>query len=145
MSKLEEEVKVFSVNVEEKKKTADERALIVGTEKAKLEAQSKFANEESAKCNKIKIEVEAESASVQRYLDEALPLVEKAKEALRGLNVKDFQMLKALKSPPVDIANTFTCVLKLLCRVDPNVPVDKAGKPKTEKPWSASLSLMAIP
>jgi dynein heavy chain len=54
-------------------------------------------------------------------------------------------MLKALKTPPVDISNTFTCVLNLLCTVDPNVPVDKAGKLKTEKPWSTSLSLMANP
>jgi dynein heavy chain len=51
VSKLEEELKVFSVYVEEKKKTADEQALIVGAEKEKVEAQSTIANVESAKCN----------------------------------------------------------------------------------------------
>ena len=90
VSKLEEELKVFSVEVEEKKKTADEQAAIVGVEKEKVEAQTNIANTEAEKCAKIKAEVEAESAKVQKDLDEALPLVERAKEALRGLNVKDF-------------------------------------------------------
>ena len=78
-------------------------------------------------------------------MDEALPLVEKAKEALKGLNVKDLQNLKALKSPPKDIENVFHCVLNLLCTVDPGVPVDKNGKLKTENSWKTSLSMMANP
>jgi hypothetical protein len=36
-------------------------------------------------------------------------------------------------------------VLNLLCRIDPNVPVDKAGKLKTEKPWATALSLLGNP
>ncbi len=43
-----------------------------------MEAQSSIANEEAEKCAKIKVEVEEESAKVQKDLDEALPLVEKA-------------------------------------------------------------------
>lgn len=145
VAKLEEELKVFSVEVEAKKKSADEQAAIVGVEKEKVEAQSNIASVESEKCNKIKVEVEAESESVQRDLDAALPLVEKAKEALRGLNVKDFQTLKALKSPPKDIENVFTCVLHLLSGNEPSVPVDKNGKLKTENNWKTSLSVMANP
>ena len=90
VAQIEEELKIFSVEVEFKKKSADEQAAVVGVEKEKVEAQSSIASAESEKCNKIKIEVEAESESMQRDLDAALPLVEKAKEALRGLNVKDF-------------------------------------------------------
>ena len=74
-----------------------------------------------------------------------MPLVEKAKEALKGLNVKDFQTLKALKSPPKDIENVFLCVLNLLCTVDAAVPVDKNGKLKTENSWKTSLNVMANP
>lgn len=81
---------MFSVEVEEKKKLADAQAEVVGVEKAKVEEQSNIANVEAEKCSKIKLEVEAESAKVQADLDQALPLVEKAKEALKGLNVKDF-------------------------------------------------------
>jgi hypothetical protein len=36
-------------------------------------------------------------------------------------------------------------VLNLLCNVDPNVPVDKNGKLKTENSWKTSLSVMANP
>lgn len=64
VSKLEEELKVFSVEVEEKKKLADAQAEVVGKEKTKVEAQSNIANAESEKCNKIKIEVEEESSKV---------------------------------------------------------------------------------
>ena len=145
VAKLEEELKIFSVEVEAKKKTADEQAEIVGGEKAKVEAQNAIAEEEAAKCSEIKTMVEAKMNSVQKDLDAALPLVEKAKAALAGLNIDDFRMLKALKTPPADIATTFTCALHLLCRIDPNVPVDKNGKLKTEKPWSTALSLMGNP
>ena len=37
-------------------------------------------------------------------------------------------MLKALKSPPADIAKTFTCVLHILAGIDPNVPINKKSK-----------------
>ena len=73
VSKLEEELKVFSVEVEAKKKVADAQAEIVGKEKEKVEAQSNIANVEAEKCSKIKVEVETEKTSVQKDLDEALP------------------------------------------------------------------------
>lgn len=38
VAKLEDELKIFAVEVEAKKKSADEQAEIVGTEKAKVEA-----------------------------------------------------------------------------------------------------------
>jgi dynein heavy chain len=74
-------------------------------------------------------------ASVQADLDAALPLVEKAKAALQGLKIDDFRMLKTLNNPPQDVKDAFTCVLYLLAKVDPGVPVDAKGKLKTEKPW----------
>lgn len=54
-------------------------------------------------------------------------------------------MLKALKSPPKDIENVFTCVLHLLSGVESIVPVDKNGKLKTENNWKTSLMIMANP
>ena len=145
VAKLEDELKIFAVEVEAKKKTADEKAEIVGGEKVKVEAENAIAEDEAAKCAVIKTAVEAQMESVQKSLDSALPLVEKAKEALAGLKVEDFRELKALKKPPLAIEQTFTCVLHLMCKVDPNVPVDKNYKLKTEKPWPTALSLMADP
>jgi dynein heavy chain len=100
VAKLEDELKIFSVEVEAKKKTADEQAEIVGGEKAKVEVENAAAEIEAEKCSKIKVEVEAKMASVQADLDAALPLVEKAMKALDGLDVKDFQLLKGLNNPP---------------------------------------------
>ena len=51
VSKLEEELKVFQVEVEEKKKKADEQAEIVGTEKAKVEIENDKATVEAEKCS----------------------------------------------------------------------------------------------
>lgn len=135
VAKLEEELKIFSVEVEAKKKNADEQAEIVGGEKAKVEVQNAIAEEEAKKCFEIKTAVELKMNSVQKDLDAALPLVEKAMAALAGLSIDDFRMLKALKTPPEAVSTTFTCALHLLCGIDPSVPVDKNGKLKTEKPW----------
>jgi len=66
-------------------------------------------------------------------------------KALEGLNVKDFQMLKALNNPPADVQKTFTAVLNLLSSVNPDVPVDKKGRLNAENPWKAALKLMANP
>jgi len=54
-------------------------------------------------------------------------------------------MLKALKSPPKDIENVFTCVLHLLSSLNEIIPVDKNGKLKSENNWKISLNLMANP
>jgi len=91
------------------------------------------------------LSVDAELNSVQKDLDAALPLVEKANAALGGLDINDFRNLKALKTPPGAIEKVFTCILNLLASVDPIVPVDKHGKLKTEKPWGDALKLMGNP
>jgi dynein heavy chain len=83
--------------------------------------------------------------SVQRDLDQALPLVAKAEAALAGLKVKDFQTLKALANPPPDISKTFTCVLHLMATINPDVQVDKKGRMNSENPWKNSLKLMQKP
>ena len=47
VAKLDEELKVFAVEVEAKKKSADEQAAIVGGEKEKVEAQNAIAETEA--------------------------------------------------------------------------------------------------
>lgn len=145
VAELEASLKVSSVEVEKIKKVADEQAKTVGAEKEIVDAQAEKANIESEKCAVIAVNVANEMASVQADLDQALPAVERAEAALAGLNVKDFQMLKALQNPPGDVAKTFHCVLHLLSGVDPLVPVDKKGRLNAEVPWKAALKLMANP
>jgi len=145
VSKLEEELKESSVVVEEKKREADAQAEVVGKEKTKVEAENEKANKEAEECARIKAIVEKESEKVNKELEQALPLVEKAKEALKGLDVKDFQELKVLKTPPKDVENVFFCVLNLLAGVEPSVPVDKNFKLKVENVWKAAVNVQANP
>lgn len=90
VSKLEEDLKISSVEVEKIKVEADAQATIVGAEKEKVDAQAAIANVESEKCAVIATNVDAKMKSVQHDLDQALPLVAKAEAALAGLKVKDF-------------------------------------------------------
>ena len=76
VAKLEEQLKVKSVEVEELKKVASEQAEIVGKEKEIVDAEAAKAEIESAKCNKIAVQVDAEAKKVQAELDAAIPLVE---------------------------------------------------------------------
>ena len=144
VSQLEEDLKISSVEVEAIKKEADAQATFVGAEKEKVDAQKSVADVESAKCRVIQEAVEAKMAEVQASLDAALPLVEKAKAALEGLKLDDLRNLKALASPPAAVATTFTCVLHLLCTIDPAVP-HRRGRLDAENPWKACLKIMANP
>jgi dynein heavy chain, axonemal len=145
VAELEASLKVSSVEVEKIKKLADAQATTVGAEKEIVDAEAEKANAESAKCAIIAKDVAEEMAAVQKDLDAALPAVERAMAALDGLNVKDFQMLKALQNPPADIAKTFTCVLNLMAGINDLIPVDKKKRLNVENPWKASLKLMANP
>lgn len=144
VAKLEEDLKIMSVEVEAKKKSADEQATIVGAEKAKVEVENEKAEAEAVVCNKIKTEVEALVKTAQESLDKAEPLVAKAEAALAGLNIDDFRNLKALKKPPDAINETFTCVLHLLCSIHKDIPV-KNGKLAAPDTWKVALSLMGNP
>jgi dynein heavy chain len=144
---LEADLKVSSVEVEKIKVEADKQATIVGAEKEIVDAEAEKANTESAKCAVIAKNVAEEMASVQKDLDAALPAVEKAEAALAGLNVKDFEMLKALNNPPAAVGETFWCVLCLLAGIAPDIPVQKkSGKLDVDgNGWKVSLKLMANP
>lgn len=144
VAKLEEDLKVMSVEVEAKKKSADEQAEIVGGEKAKVEVENEKAEAEAVACTKIKTDVEKLVKEAQESLDKAEPLVAKAEEALAGLDINDFRNLKALKKPPDAINETFTCVLHLLCSVHKDVPV-KGGKLNAPDTWKVALGLMSNP
>jgi len=143
---LEEELKIKAVEVEKKKVVADEQAAIVGARKEIVEVENDKAEIEAAKCAKIKTEVSELLAGVNKDLEAALPLVEKAEKALQGLDIKDFQFLKALPSPPSAIEKVFFVVCHLIAGVHPNVPVDK--KRKLNAPngvWKLSVALMKNP
>ncbi len=89
------------------------------TDKANVEADKAYVEADKAyveadKASKIKAEVEAQKASTEKELNDALPLKDKAKAALQDISVKDFQFLKGLINPPSDVGslcNTTTYLL----------------------------------
>ena len=90
MAVIEIEVKEKQIEAEAKKQESDKFAEVVGKEKDKVEKENSKATQEADKCNLIKTEVESQKSSTQKDLDAAIPLVEKAKEALNNINKKDF-------------------------------------------------------
>lgn len=145
VAELEAQIKVMAVQVEEAKKIAQEQAEVVGVEKKKVDEQAAIADVKASEANKIAVEVTAKSEKVQGELAMALPLVEKAKAALDGLNEKDFGMLKTMNNPPNMVQVTLTAVLHLYAGIEKMIPVDKKGRLKDEKPWGTSQKLMNKP
>ena len=145
VAKLEEDLKVKQVEVEEKKKVSDEQAEIVGKEKAKVQVENDKAEAEAKICAEIQKNVDEKLTSVQKDLDEAIPLVEKAQEALKGLDIGEFRTMKSFAKPPKEIVQTFFCVLNILASTDKVVPVDKNGRYKSDNDWKAALGLMKDP
>ena len=141
---LEDELKVKEVEVKEKKEKADAQAEIVGREKAKVEIESNKANEDAKACAEIQERVEAKMASVQKDLDEALPLVERAQEALKGLDIGEFRMMKSFTSPPKEVGDVFSCVISLMQGIDPTIEVDKRQIAK-DRSWKQALKVMGNP
>lgn len=148
---IEAELKVKSVEVEEAKKSAGEQATVVGAEKEIVDAKAAEATIESEKANEIASSVHKLLASVQKDLDAAEPLVEKAMAALKGLQKKDFDTLKALNTPPDMVRICFFAVINLYIDI-PDVDYDlkkstARGKlsVKQEDSWKISKNMMKDP
>lgn len=139
VAKLEEELKVFAVVVEEKAKKADEQAEIVGGEKTKVEAQNAVAEEKAAECSKIKVRVDAQLKEVSESLALAIPALEAAQSALDSLKPEDFKMLKAFKKPAQPLVTCMLAVLHLLAGQNTTIPIDKKGNVKADNPWNVGL------
>ena len=146
VSNMEEELKVMQVEVDARKAEADAVAETVGTAKEKVEAETKIANEKAAKAQEIQIMVEEQRASAQKDLDEALPLVERAQNALTGISTKDLQTAKSFASPPKGVPEVFFCCIYLLAGLVSNemIDVDKNKKPKAVE-WKACQKMMKDP
>lgn len=144
VSKLGEELKVIQVEVEIKKDEADKIATVVGREKEIVGKEADSANIEADKCAIIAKEVSIKAVSCQKDLDAAIPLVEKAEAVLNSLKVDDFRTLKAFNNPPAGIDDVTSAVMCILAKIDPNVDVDKNGKPK-ELTFKAAKKMMNAP
>ena len=137
---LAENLKSDNVIVEEKRKSADEKAVKVEAAKKIAEESSAKANEEAKKCAEKKVVVEEKKSKVQKDVDDAQPLVEKAKGDVANLDQKLFNTIKGWRSqPPKKAGMIGQCIMHLLA--DP--PHSATDKPKVD--WASFLAIMQNP
>ncbi|OMJ82808.1 hypothetical protein SteCoe_16405 [Stentor coeruleus] len=144
VAKLEEDLKVKTVEVEEKKASAEIFAAQVLKEKTIVTEESAKANIEAEECEKIQKEVEEKKASCETDLAKAIPLLEQAQEALNGLQKKDFGEMKGFAKPPAGVDDVAFAVMALTVTIDPNVQADRNGG-VADKSWKAAQKMMGNP
>jgi len=127
VSELEALLKVKTIEVEEKKKEAEEIETVVGGEKAIVEVENAKAEKEQTEVNRISAEATSISKSAKEDLAKAVPLVEETKKELEGLDEKAFTTIKSFAKPPEAVEKVLYAVMWCLAKVDPNVTVDKKG------------------
>jgi dynein heavy chain len=143
VSVMEEELKVKSVEVAEKKEKAEGIAETVGKEKAIVDEQAAAAGVEGDKCDVIAKEASAIQVSAETDLAKAEPAVREAEAALDGLDKKDLGEAKGMAKPPGGVDDVFAAVLVLLANAGgaSDIATDKKGKPK-DVSWKAAQLLM---
>ena len=129
VSKLEEDLKIKQVEVEEKKKVSDVHADIVGVEKAKVEIENQKAIIETQNCAEIQKNVDKKLTSVQKDLDEALPLVEKVQDALGMLVMELGSRFQEMKYEMMEITLMEMAESRSILVWDRNLPVPFGSVP----------------
>lgn len=142
---IEEEVRLKKIQAEDKKKEADAFADVVFKEKEKVEKENVKATIEAENCAVIKADVEQKKSDTQRDLDNAIPLVEQAKQALNSIQKKDFQIAKSFSNPPSGVPEVFAATMYLLASFwNETIEIDKNKKPK-QTDWKSALKMMKNP
>eukprot|EP00163_Fabomonas_tropica_P009916 TRINITY_DN1985_c0_g1_i1.p1 TRINITY_DN1985_c0_g1~~TRINITY_DN1985_c0_g1_i1.p1 ORF type:complete len:4225 (-),score=1474.45 TRINITY_DN1985_c0_g1_i1:598-13272(-) len=120
--------------VEEKKTAAEALLTQVGQDQSIAEEQRQLSEREEVKLAEATAEVEVFQAECQRDLEEAEPALERAAEALKGLNKSNLTELKSFSKPPSIVVDVTSAVLIIL------------SPPKgvtTERSWAAAKKTMA--
>lgn len=91
------------VRVEEKKEATQVLIKKMGEEKAKVEEQQAIASKEEEKAMAVARNANEIKAECDKDLAAALPIMEKAKEAVKCLTRDSLSNLKALASPPQQV------------------------------------------
>ena len=133
VGQLEEDLKVKSVEVEEKKAACDAMIPKLEEEKAKATDEAAKANVIAADATEKEIGVKALKAGIEKDLASAEPALVKASAALDGLDKKDLGELKALGKPPPGVDDVTAAVIYML---------HPTGKGKIDSSWKAAQIMM---
>jgi dynein heavy chain, axonemal len=132
---LQPKLKQAAIDTEVKMKEVQENKASADVLKEGIEAEEKIVKEAVDAANKIKYECEADLA-------EAMPALKQAEDALKVLDKKQLDLLKAMKKPP----NVIRVVMKALCLIMYPNPTEKVKNAETLKMevdwWAASMKLL---
>eukprot|EP01059_Diplonema_ambulator_P034998 TRINITY_DN8108_c0_g1_i3.p1 TRINITY_DN8108_c0_g1~~TRINITY_DN8108_c0_g1_i3.p1 ORF type:complete len:4672 (+),score=1974.47 TRINITY_DN8108_c0_g1_i3:105-14120(+) len=133
------QVKFKEEDIEVRNATSEVNALMeqISTEKAGCQEEAERAELEKIKTEKLLIETDALRAEAERDLAAAQPLVERAKEALKGLNKASLTELKSFTKPPQEVLMVTAAVMCLTAHPS------KIPKPEKAKDWANAKKMMA--
>ena len=130
VAKMQEVARAKKMEVAKAKKECEELLVQIVQDKRVADEREKQVNADAKKIGKEAAEADAIAAECKLALDEALPALAEAEEALRVLDKKDVSELKAYQSPPRLVELTLSGVLTVL------------RKPTT---WDSAKKTMADP
>ena len=109
----------------------------ISTDKAACQEEAERGETEKIKTEKLWIETDALRADAERDLAAAQPMVERAKEALKGLNKASLTELKSFTKPPQDVLMVTAAVMCLVSAPNKIPRMEKA------KDWGNAKKMMA--
>lgn len=111
---MSEELEVKKVEVAQAQKDCEEMLVVIVKDRKVVDEQQKSVQAESEKIQKEEAETKIIATDAQRDLDEALPALASAEEALGALNKKDLSEIKAYTTPPDKVEMVLEAVMVLL-------------------------------
>jgi len=126
---LQEELKVKMVEVEKRKGETNILIAKVGEESATAEVEQVAANEEEDKTNIAAKEAQDLKEQAEKSLAQAIPALEKSKQAIDCIKKGHITEMKSLGSPPQMVIVTAKCIMILFGeKVSANDAEDKIWK-----------------
>ncbi|XP_068166166.1 dynein axonemal heavy chain 2 [Antennarius striatus] len=121
ISDTREKVEAMSTELEDSKKQVAEFQIqcekylsVIAQQKMEADKQQRVVSENSEKIGAEKLECKAMADNAKKDLDEAMPALEKAMEALQTLDKKDMREIKSYGHPPALVETVLQAVMTLL-------------------------------
>lgn len=114
VAELESSLKKYQIELDAKQKEAAENMDISVKNQQEAENQKIKMNESNAKLTEKKGQIEERSKVVNESLAKAGPMLQEAEEAVRKINQKEINDIRALANPPEAVKKTMTAVIMLL-------------------------------
>ena len=110
---MSHELQIKKVEVAQAQKDCEEMLVVIVKDRKVVDEQQKSVQAESEKIQKEEAETKIIATDAQKDLDEALPALASAEEALGALNKKDLSEIKAYTTPPDKVEMVLEAVMVL--------------------------------